>query len=114
MAHSTGCPHDSTSANRATGSDTHAGRVIGPTGEFSQDHWLVPVHGLTPADTEGTVKAIAHRDGTVSLHSTCGQSRTTVRFDACRAAQLSTAPATRRIGRSVRLAPTPQHSALAP
>jgi hypothetical protein len=66
----------------------HAGRVIGSTGEFSHEHWIVPVHGLTPADPEGTAKAIAHRDGTVSLHSTCGQSRTTVRFDACRAAQL--------------------------
>lgn len=48
------------------------------------------MRGLAPTDSEGTVEVLAHRDGTVILHSTCGRSRTTVRFDVCRAAQLST------------------------
>src|SRR5262249_47322816 len=36
-----------------------------------------------------TVRAVAYRDGTVVLSSTCGCSRTAVRLDVCRAAQLS-------------------------
>ncbi|MCA1705199.1 MAG: helix-turn-helix domain-containing protein [Actinobacteria bacterium] len=36
------------------------------------------------------MQAIAYRDGTVVLNSTCGHSRTTVRLDVCKAAQLST------------------------
>jgi hypothetical protein len=50
----------------------------------------VPVHGLTRADPDGIVQAIARRDGTVSLHMTCGDSRATGWLDVSRAAQLST------------------------
>lgn len=60
------------------------------TADLRREHWIVPVHGLTRADPDGTVQAIARRDGTVSLHLTCGDSRTTVRFDVSRAAQLCT------------------------
>lgn len=60
------------------------------TADLSREHWIVPVHGLTRADPDGTVQAIARRDGTVSLHLTCGDSRTTVQLDVTRAAQLST------------------------
>ncbi|MGH3933030.1 MAG: helix-turn-helix domain-containing protein [Pseudonocardiaceae bacterium] len=60
------------------------------TGDLHREHWTVPVRGLTPADPDGTVQAIARPDGTVILNSTCGHSRTTVRLDVCRAAQLST------------------------
>jgi hypothetical protein len=58
--------------------------------ELCREHWVVPVHGLTRADPGGIVQAIARRDGTVILHLACGSSRTTVRLDVCRAAQLST------------------------
>src|SRR5262249_18797597 len=44
----------------------------------------------TPADPHGTVQASAHRDGTVVLHLTCGDSQATVQLDVSRAAQLST------------------------
>lgn len=84
MAHSMG---SSTSADRATGSTVHSGRVIGMSGGFSPEHWIVPVRGLSPSNPKGTVEALAHRDGTVSLSPTCGHSQITVRFDACRAAQ---------------------------
>jgi Helix-turn-helix len=50
----------------------------------------VPVHCLTRAEPDGVVQAIARPDGTVILHLTCGGSRTTVRLDVSRAAQLST------------------------
>ncbi len=60
------------------------------TGDLSREHWIVPVHGLTRADPDGIVQAIARRDGTVSLHMTCGDSRTTGWLDVSRAAQLST------------------------
>jgi hypothetical protein len=59
-------------------------------GELRREHWVVPVHGLTRADPGGIVQAIARSDGTVILHLACGTSRTTVRLDVCRAAQLST------------------------
>lgn len=59
-------------------------------GELHREHWRVPVHGLTHADPDGIVQAIARRDGAVDLHLTCGDSRTRVRLDVCRAAQLST------------------------
>jgi hypothetical protein len=49
----------------------------------------VPVHGLTRADPDGIGQAIARRDGTVSLHMTCGDSRITGWLDVSRAAQLS-------------------------
>ncbi|HEY2762504.1 MAG TPA: helix-turn-helix transcriptional regulator [Pseudonocardiaceae bacterium] len=60
------------------------------TGELHREHWTVPVRGLTSADPDGTVQAIADRDGTVVVSSTCGHSRTVVRLDVCKAAQLST------------------------
>lgn len=60
------------------------------TGEFSREHWIVPVHGLNCADPDGIVQAIARRDGTVILRLICGDSRTTLRLDVCGAAQLST------------------------
>ncbi|MGH3687284.1 MAG: helix-turn-helix domain-containing protein, partial [Pseudonocardiaceae bacterium] len=56
----------------------------------SQEHWTVPVRGLTCADPDGIVQAIARRDGTVILSLTCGDSRTNLRLDVGRAAQLST------------------------
>lgn len=59
------------------------------TGELHREHWRVPVRGLTPTDPDGIVQAIARRDGTVNLHVNCGESRTTVLLDVCRAAQLS-------------------------
>lgn len=60
------------------------------TGELHREHWRVPVRGLTPTDPDGSVQAIARRDGTVNLHVNCGTTRTTVLLDVCRAAQLST------------------------
>jgi DNA-binding Xre family transcriptional regulator len=60
------------------------------TGELRREHWTVPVPGLTSAGPEGIVQATVHRDGTVALRLTCGDSRAEVRLDACRAAQLST------------------------
>ncbi len=73
--------------DRADGGDTDPGAV---TSDFSREHWTVPVHGLTGADPDGIVQAIARRDGTVILHLVCGDSRTKVRLDVSRAAQLST------------------------
>lgn len=60
------------------------------TGDLRREHWIVPVHGMTPTDPDGTVQATAHRDGTVVLHLTCGDCQAKVRLDVCRAAQLST------------------------
>ena len=60
------------------------------TGDLRREHWIVPVRGLTHTDPDGTVAVIARRDGTVILQLACGDSRTAVRFDVCRAAQLST------------------------
>ena len=60
------------------------------TGDLSREHWIVPIHGLTPADPDGTVQATARRDGTVILHLSCGDSWATMRLDISRAAQLST------------------------
>jgi hypothetical protein len=60
------------------------------TGDLSREYWIVPVHGLTRAESDGVVQAIARPDGTVILHLTCGGSRTTVRLDGSRAAQFST------------------------
>lgn len=58
--------------------------------EVGREHWTVPVRGLTGADLNGTVQAIPGRDGTVILHLTYGDSRTSARLDISRAAQLST------------------------
>ncbi|MGH3974237.1 MAG: helix-turn-helix domain-containing protein [Pseudonocardiaceae bacterium] len=60
------------------------------TGDVSREHWIVPVRGLTCADPDGVVQAIARRDGTVILDLTCGDSRITGWLDVSRAAQLST------------------------
>ncbi|MGB6162292.1 MAG: helix-turn-helix transcriptional regulator [Pseudonocardiaceae bacterium] len=60
------------------------------TGDVSREHWTVPVHGLTGADPDGIMQAIARRDGTVILHMTCGDIRITGWLDVCRAAQLCT------------------------
>lgn len=60
------------------------------TGDLSREHWIVPVHGLTHTDPDGTVQVLARRDGTVILDLTCGDSWTRVWFDVCRAAQFST------------------------
>jgi DNA-binding transcriptional regulator YiaG len=60
------------------------------TGEFSREHWIVPVRGLADADPDGIVQVIACPDGTVILNLTCGDTRTGVRIEICRAAQLST------------------------
>ncbi|MGH3973316.1 MAG: hypothetical protein ACRDS9_08320 [Pseudonocardiaceae bacterium] len=46
------------------------------TADLSREHWIVPVHGLTHADPNGIVQAIARPDGTVILHLTRGDSRT--------------------------------------
>ncbi len=59
-------------------------------GEVSREHWIVPVHGLTRADPDGVVQAIARRDGTVSLHLSCGDFQTMVWFDVSLTAQLCT------------------------
>lgn len=60
------------------------------TGGLSRESWIVPVHGLAPADPDGTVQATARRDGSVILHLSCGDSWATMRLDISRAAQLST------------------------
>lgn len=60
------------------------------TGDVSREHWIVPVHGLSYTDPDGTGQAIARRDGTVILDVTCGDSRITGWLDVSRAAQLST------------------------
>ncbi len=67
-----------------------AGRGDPVTGDLHREHWIVPVHGLNRVDPDGIVQAIARRDGTVSLHLTCGNFRTRVWLDISRAAQLST------------------------
>jgi hypothetical protein len=66
------------------------GRGEQVTDDLSREHWIVPVHGLTPADPDGTVQASARRDGTVILRLACGEYWTTMRLDVSRAAQLST------------------------
>jgi DNA-binding Xre family transcriptional regulator len=71
-------------------SDTDPERSDPVTGDVSREHWIVPVHGLTSNDPDGTVQAIARRDGTVIIHLTCGDSRITGWLDVSRAAQLST------------------------
>jgi DNA-binding XRE family transcriptional regulator len=71
-------------------SDTDPERSDPVTGDVSREHWIVPVHGLTSDDSDGTMQAIARRDGTVILHLTCGDSRITGWLDVSRAAQLST------------------------
>lgn len=71
-------------------SDTGPERSDPVTGDVSREHWIVPVHGLTSDDPDGTMQAIARRDGTVVLHLTCGDSRITGWLDVSRAAQLST------------------------
>ncbi|MGH3799893.1 MAG: hypothetical protein ACRDTD_07150 [Pseudonocardiaceae bacterium] len=76
---------DHTSSN-----DTDPQRSDPVTGDVSREHWIVPVHGLTCTDPDGTVQATARRDGTVILDMTCGDSRITGCLDASRAAQLST------------------------
>ncbi|MGH3796864.1 MAG: helix-turn-helix domain-containing protein [Pseudonocardiaceae bacterium] len=60
------------------------------TGNLTREHWIVPVYGLSPADSDGIVQAIARRDGTVILHLTCGHFQTKVLLDVSTAAQLST------------------------
>ncbi len=62
------------------------------TGEQRREHWIVPVHGPTPADPGGTVQASALRDGSVVLHLTCGDCKAEVRLDVCRAAHRSAPP----------------------
>lgn len=74
--------------NQVTAIPARAG--VSATGELHREHWTVPVRGLTPADPDGTVRAIADRDGTVIVSSICGHSRTVVRLDVCKAAQLCT------------------------
>jgi transcriptional regulator with XRE-family HTH domain len=59
-------------------------------GDVSREHWIVPVHGLIPADLDGTVQVTARRDGTVILDLICGDSKITGWLDVCGAAQLST------------------------
>ncbi|MGH3868879.1 MAG: helix-turn-helix domain-containing protein [Pseudonocardiaceae bacterium] len=70
--------------------DTGPERSDPVTGDVSREHWIVPVHGLTSDDPDGIVQAIARRDGTVILHMTCGDIRTTGWLDLSRAAQLCT------------------------
>jgi hypothetical protein len=77
-------------ADRTSRSDPDPARSDPVTGDVSREHWIVPVHGLTHADPDGIVQAIARPDGTVILHLTCGDSRARVWFDVSRAAQLST------------------------
>lgn len=48
------------------------------------------VPGPTPADSEDSAHAIAHSDGTMSLHLNCGNSQATLRLQVGQAAQLST------------------------
>lgn len=60
------------------------------TDHLSRAHWLVPVCGATHTDLDGTVQLVSCRDGTVIMALNCGDSRTSVRLDASRAAQLST------------------------
>lgn len=67
-----------------------AGLTQGQPAQLSREHWIVPVHGLLPADPNSIMQAIARRDGTVVLHLTCGDSQVEVGLDVCRAAQLST------------------------
>jgi hypothetical protein len=71
-------------------SDTDPERSDPVTGDVSREHWIVPVHGLNSDDPDGTMQAIARRDGTVILDLTCGDSRITGWLDVSRAAQLST------------------------
>jgi DNA-binding Xre family transcriptional regulator len=71
-------------------SDTDPERSEPVTGDVSREHWIVPVHSLTSDDPDGTLQAIARRDGTVILHLTYGDSRITGWLDVSRAAQLST------------------------
>ncbi|MGH3832367.1 MAG: helix-turn-helix domain-containing protein [Pseudonocardiaceae bacterium] len=77
-------------ADRVSSGDTDPERSDPVTGDVSREHWTVPMHGLTCADSDGIVQAIAHRDGTVILDLTCGDSRITGWLDVSRAAQLST------------------------
>ncbi|MGH3997824.1 MAG: hypothetical protein ACRDTJ_10225, partial [Pseudonocardiaceae bacterium] len=77
-------------ADRTSSSDTDPQRSDPVTDDVSREHWIVPVHGLTCADPNGIVQAIARRDGTVILDLICGDSRITGWLDICRAAQLST------------------------
>ncbi|MGQ0778394.1 MAG: helix-turn-helix domain-containing protein [Pseudonocardiales bacterium] len=60
------------------------------TGDLYREHWKVRVPGPTPTDPEGSAHAIAHADGTMSLHLRDGTSRTTLRLHVGQAAQLST------------------------
>ncbi len=71
-------------------SETDPERSGPVTGDVSREHWIVPVHGLTSDDPDGSVQAIARRDGTVILHLTCGDSRITGWLGVSQAAQLST------------------------
>lgn len=57
--------------------------------DLRREHWTVPVRGLTSAHPDGVVHAVAHPDGTVSLHLQCGSTRTGIQLDISRAAQLS-------------------------
>lgn len=68
----------------------NSGNDVPVTGEFSREHWIVPVHGFNGADRDGIAQATARRDGTVSLRLSCGNWQTTVSLDVCRAAQLCT------------------------
>jgi DNA-binding Xre family transcriptional regulator len=80
--------HDATYDHGLT--QQNHGRGEQMTGDLSREHWIVPVHGLTFADPDGTVQASARRDGTVILRLACGEYWITMQLDVCRAAQLST------------------------
>ncbi len=77
-------------ADRTSHSDTDPAQSDPVTGDVSREHWIVPVHGLTCTDPDGTVQATARRDGTVILNMTCGDARIMGWLDVSRAAQLST------------------------
>lgn len=80
--------HDVTYDHGLTQNNHERGEQV--TGDLSREHWIVPVHGLTLADPDGTVQASARRDGTVILRLACGDRWTTMRLDVSQAAQLST------------------------
>jgi hypothetical protein len=60
------------------------------SGDVSRANWVVPVRALTRSGSEGIVRLVACRDGSVTLHLSCAGTQGTVRLDISRAAQLST------------------------
>lgn len=59
-------------------------------GDISRANWVVPVQALTHSGSEGIVRLVACRDGSVTLHLSCAGTQGTVRLGISRAAQLST------------------------